>query len=64
MPRFDVCALAHFKLPLPPLSHQKELAEEISHYDAVLTATREIIRNLENLRAAAGSLAMAKVMEI
>jgi hypothetical protein len=62
MPRISTRALADFKIPLPSLPYQKEVAEDINHYDSVLVATRDLIRNLEGLRTAAGSLAVARIV--
>jgi hypothetical protein len=64
MRRVKARALADFLLPLPTLSYQRELEEEVSRYDTVLTATRELIQTLEDLRSAAGSLAMARAADI
>ena len=63
MRSINVRALADFVLPLPPLAYQEELEGEVNRYDAVLTAAREMIRDLEDVRAAAASLAMARTAE-
>jgi hypothetical protein len=54
----------YLKLPLPELRYQEDLANEVVHYDAVITASRKMISDLEALRAAAGSLAMVRATDL
>src|SRR5216684_3481061 len=63
MPRLNRRALADFTLPIPSMSYQEELAADVERVDAVLVATREMVRDLEDLRAAEVDLAVARVIE-
>jgi restriction endonuclease S subunit len=64
MRRINTRALPDFRLPLPELPYQRELEAEVSRYDAALIAAKDMIRTLEDLRAATSSLAMAQVAEV
>ena len=59
MPRVSTRTLADLVLPLPSLSCQQELAAKIGQFDAVLKTTEEMVRNLQELRAAEVNLAIA-----
>jgi hypothetical protein len=61
-PRINIGILAEFTVPLPSLSSQHELAAKIYHFETVLRATTELLRNLQDLRAAESRLAVAKAV--
>lgn len=62
MPRVSTRSLADFVLPLPPMPYQQELTAKIDQFDTVLKTTAEMVRNLQELRAAEVNLAVAGVL--
>lgn len=45
MPRTDLKAFSHFRIPLPPLTVQKEIVAEIVKYQKVINGAYQVVKN-------------------
>jgi Type I restriction modification DNA specificity domain len=63
MPRVTSRALADFSLPIPPRSTQEQLEATTHCLDVALRSTKDLIRNVEDLRQAEVDLAIGKELE-